>query len=100
MLQNRKPNAAMSFFLCPGSCRQQGRALHFMTRLFRSTMLLWPARVWWSRRNDSEARDNLGRRYGAYFWLTLSLGHVHFNVFPKHVRRCWVSIYWREIWSS
>jgi hypothetical protein len=49
----------------------------------------------------SPATDESGRRYGSYFWMTLSLGHVHLSIFPKHTRRIWTSFDWRNPdWKS
>ena len=59
--------------------------------------LLWPLRITYEGRSViNNSTDQAGRRYGDFVWLTVSFGHVHFAIFPKHIRRVWTSIFWRE----
>lgn len=63
----------------------------------RRIKLLWPWRVRVRLpESATQSTDYWGRRYGDYFWLAISFGHVHVNVFPKHVRGVWTSIEWRD----
>lgn len=71
--------------------------MSFHVKLFTVLKLLFPPRVRLRLPNrQSEATDITGKRYGDYFWLTFSFGHLHFNIFPKHVRKVWMSIFLSE----
>lgn len=65
--------------------------------MLRILSLLWPPklRIRFPNRK-STATDMSGRRYGDYFWLGVSFGHWHCEIWPRHVRRCWMSQYLRE----
>ena len=70
-------------------------------RFFRVIRNLWPVRVRVDLPNRmSLATDQKGRRYGAYFWLMVSFGGLHFRIFPKHARRVFAGIYLREAWKG
>lgn len=61
---------------------------------FRLAGLLFPPRIYIRLpETKTTSCDSAGRRYGDYFFLTLSLGHLHINLFPRHVRRVWASSY-------
>ncbi len=64
--------------------------------LLNRVKMLWPPSVHFKLPNDSTAVDYKGRRYGQYFWLKVSFGHVHFDIFPKHIRSFWTSIYFKK----
>jgi hypothetical protein len=54
--------------------------------------LLWPPQIRYTPKGrHGNATDMCGRRYGDYRWFTVSLGHLHFSLWPKHVRRVWMS---------
>ena len=61
---------------------------------FRLAGLLFPPGIYIRLpETKTTSCDSAGRRYGDYFFLTLSLGHLHINLFPRHVRRVWASSY-------
>jgi hypothetical protein len=54
---------------------------------------LFPPTIYVRRaETKTTATSVTGRRYGDYFWLTISLGGLHFNISPKHVRGIWCSV--------
>ena len=66
-------------------------------RTLDRVLMLWPPRIGFiPKGRGGEARSDSGRRYADYFWLEISLGHVHWNVFPAHIRGIVVSSNWRN----
>lgn len=62
--------------------------------------LLWPLQIRYRGKNANPTMDTHGRRYGHHTWLSISLGHLHFNVLPAHVRGIWASVYLKEAWRG
>jgi len=65
-------------------------------KLGRLLLLAWPPKICLQFPNNSTATSVSGKRYGAFLWLSVSLGHYHWNIWPRHVKGFWGSYYVKE----